>query len=251
MADWYYTTNRQQMGPVSLMELRQLANQGLLKPTDLVWCDGMRGWLRASSQQALFTPSHGATDAAPGLAARVVEIEGDAPERSSPGREEDEGDGGSRRGRARSDSDAMPVGLKVGLIVAGMVLVLLVAGSGLYWLLRPGSVNPLAGLGTVPGTLGGHEMRDPQTGGPSRIYNVRLVQGKTYVIDLRSQQFDAFLRLEDSASRELAQDNNSGGGVNGLDARIVFFCPRTDNYRIIATSFPGGSGPYTLSIRQN
>ena len=39
MADWYYTTNKQQMGPVSRDELSQLANQGLLKPTDLVWQD--------------------------------------------------------------------------------------------------------------------------------------------------------------------------------------------------------------------
>jgi len=94
-------------------------------------------------------------------------------------------------------------------------------------------------------------MRDPNTGGPSRVYNVHLVQGRTYIIDLRSQQFDSFLRLEDGAFRQIAQDDDSGGGVNGLDARIIFRCPRTDNYRVIATSLHQGSGAYTLSIRQN
>ena len=47
-AEWYYTTNKQQMGPVSWDELRQLATQGLLKPNDLVWTEGM-GWNRGGS----------------------------------------------------------------------------------------------------------------------------------------------------------------------------------------------------------
>ena len=50
MADWYYSTNNRQMGPVSPEQLRQLADNGLLKPTDLVWTDGMSDWARAASQ---------------------------------------------------------------------------------------------------------------------------------------------------------------------------------------------------------
>ncbi len=85
-------------------------------------------------------------------------------------------------------------------------------------------------------------------GGPSRVYPTSMVQGRTYVIDLHSAQFDSFLRLEDSAFRELARDDDGGGGLN---ARIVFRCPRTDNYRIIATSLGQGQGAYTLTIREN
>jgi hypothetical protein len=75
-----------------------------------------------------------------------------------------------------------------------------------------------------------------------------MIVNRTYVIDLHSGQFDSFLRLEDSAFRQLAQDDDSGGG---LDARIIFRCPRTDNYRIIATSLGQGQGAYTLTNREN
>ncbi|MHC4444842.1 MAG: DUF4339 domain-containing protein [Planctomycetota bacterium] len=35
--EWYYHKNNQQMGPISSQELKQLAQTGELKPTDLVW----------------------------------------------------------------------------------------------------------------------------------------------------------------------------------------------------------------------
>jgi hypothetical protein len=259
MGDWYYTANRQQLGPVSLADLRHLANQGLLKPTDLVGKDGMSNWLRASSQKGLFADTTGtaADDRGPLVAARVVEMDDNDNHplgRSSRGPNYDDGadEDRPRRRRARRSPGGMPVGVKVGLIVGGLVLVLIVAGVGLYLLLRPSGANEIAaGLGNFPGVLGANDMRDPQTRGPSRVYTVRLIQGRTYVIDLSSQQFDSFLRLEDSAFRQVAQDDDGGGGVNGLDARIIFRCPRTDNYRVIATSLNQGAGAYTLSIRQN
>jgi hypothetical protein len=72
--------------------------------------------------------------------------------------------------------------------------------------------------------------------------------GKEYVIDLKSTEFDAFLRLEDAGGRQLAQDDDSGGGH---DARIVFRPPQDGTYRIVVTTFaPEQVGNYTLSIRQ-
>ena len=51
---WYYTCEGKQMEPVSAAELKQLASSGMLKPTDMVWREGMPKWLRAGSTRGLF-----------------------------------------------------------------------------------------------------------------------------------------------------------------------------------------------------
>src|ERR1051326_7357327 len=58
-AEWYYTTNKQQMGPVSWDELRELANGGILKPHDLIWTEGMEEWVKAIKQNGLFAEESG------------------------------------------------------------------------------------------------------------------------------------------------------------------------------------------------
>ena len=51
---WYYTIDRKKLGPVSLDHLRSLAAADELRPTDLVWTDGMPGWIPAKTQPGLF-----------------------------------------------------------------------------------------------------------------------------------------------------------------------------------------------------
>jgi hypothetical protein len=80
-----------------------------------------------------------------------------------------------------------------------------------------------------------------------RVHSVTLKGGKTYTIDMLSGYFDSYLRLEDSSRTVLAEDDDSGGGLN---ARIVFRAPKTDTYRIIATSYDGGTGKYALNIKE-
>lgn len=54
MADlWYYTSDGQQKEPVTKDELRQLAERGMLKPTDLVWTEGMSKWLKAGKVEGV------------------------------------------------------------------------------------------------------------------------------------------------------------------------------------------------------
>jgi hypothetical protein len=252
MADWYYSTNNRQMGPVSPEQLRQLANDGLLKPTDLVWTDGMSDWARAASQ-GFFGEDQGAIAgrAWTPISASVVEVaDNDRPDRRADCEVEEDS---PRRRRGRRAQGGMPVGLKVGLIVGGVVLCLMVVGVGLYILMRPPGVHEIAGgMGNFQGVLGPNDPLDATTGGPGHVHNVRMVRGRSYIIDLRSTQFDAFLRLEDSALAQLAQDDDSGGN---LDARIIFRCPRSGSYRIIATGLPNnpgnGRGVYTLSVRES
>jgi hypothetical protein len=125
MADlWYYTNEGRQMEPVSTAEIQQLARRGLLKPTDMVWRDGMPRWVRASSAPELFADSkpsferalkaepvkpvkpvakEPAEESVPELEPQVL----DSPD-SQP-TDESVGDSGSRRRRAASrDEDREP-----------------------------------------------------------------------------------------------------------------------------------------------
>lgn len=99
----------------------------------------------------------------------------------------------------------------------------------------------------VAGKLTDADPKDPGRGAPSKAHVVRLKAGQVYTIDLVSSQFDAFLRLQDNKGKQLAEDDDSGGGLN---ARIIFKCPRDGEYRVICTSFNAqGRGAYVLTVR--
>jgi hypothetical protein len=136
-AEWYYTTNKQQMGPVSWMDLRELAENGILKPHDLVWTEGMDEWVKAVQQRGLFADGgesgrRSAAKPPPGRRGRRPvdnEVE-----------EEDEDDERTSRKKARKhavERTKMATGLKVGLILGGGFLLLMFLGCGvvgLVWL---------------------------------------------------------------------------------------------------------------------
>lgn len=86
---------------------------------------------------------------------------------------------------------------------------------------------------------------DPVRRSLRKSYDVNLRAGESYVISMRSSDFDTYLRLE-FAGKELARDDDGGGGLN---SRIVFTPERTGDYRIIATSF-NGLGNFTLTVGQ-
>ena len=52
--DWFYSVGDSRQGPVTEDELRRLASDGTLKPSDLVWKDGMPDWVEARTIDALF-----------------------------------------------------------------------------------------------------------------------------------------------------------------------------------------------------
>jgi hypothetical protein len=79
-----------------------------------------------------------------------------------------------------------------------------------------------------------------------QIYAVKMKVGQKVQIDLVSNQFDAFLRVESQAGRELAADDDSGGNLN---ARLVFTPPADGVYRVIATHFDGRFGRFELTMK--
>ena len=73
---------------------------------------------------------------------------------------------------------------------------------------------------------------------PFKAYSLKLEKGKTYVIDMirtEESQLDPFLILQDKTMKVLAADNDGAGDLN---ARIVFRCPDTDTYRLLASCLP-------------
>jgi hypothetical protein len=81
-----------------------------------------------------------------------------------------------------------------------------------------------------------------------QVRDFKMVAGETYTFDLHSTDFDAFLRLEDAAGKQIKDDDDSAGNLN---ARIVYRATKDDMIRIIITTCdPGESGNYQLTVRQ-
>src|SRR5947209_6494393 len=75
--DWFYAKDGQQAGPVSALQLRQLAAAGQLGSSDLVWKQGMPKWVPASEVKGLLGGSVEARSApAPAVPAAPVPADG-------------------------------------------------------------------------------------------------------------------------------------------------------------------------------
>lgn len=81
----------------------------------------------------------------------------------------------------------------------------------------------------------------------AKTFSVRMNAGKNYTIDMKSMQFDCFLRLENPAGAQIAFNDDGGEGLN---SRIIIRIPADGVYRIICTSFSGELGAYELSVRE-
>jgi DNA-directed RNA polymerase subunit RPC12/RpoP len=62
IAEWYHSKNGQQQGPVSVEQLR-----ALIAPADLVWKQGMAGWVAAGTIPNLLPPARSAPPPMPPL----------------------------------------------------------------------------------------------------------------------------------------------------------------------------------------
>jgi hypothetical protein len=99
---------------------------------------------------------------------------------------------------------------------------------------------------TIPGQIVESDAKDTVRMMPCKVHVLRLEKGNTYLIDMVSRDFDSYLRIEDSAGVQLAQDDDGGGNLN---SRIRFAPTKDDAFKIIATTFAGGEGNYTLTVK--
>lgn len=66
---WYYARDEKQFGPVSAMELKQLADSGQIAPDDLLWREGMDAWTTAVNLRGLFVEESASNPQRGGVAA--------------------------------------------------------------------------------------------------------------------------------------------------------------------------------------
>ena len=86
-----------------------------------------------------------------------------------------------------------------------------------------------------------------RTNSRCKSFPIPLKAGNTYVIDMVSNDFDSYLRIESGKGVPLAANDDSGGGLN---ARITFIPTEDDTYYLVATSFEtGGLGQFTITVR--
>jgi hypothetical protein len=111
---------------------------------------------------------------------------------------------------------------------------------------RPGVAKAVL---SVQETLGNRDPKDRlRANCRCKVHTVRMLAGKTYQIDMvtLSPDLDPYLRLENARGEELAEDDDGGGFPN---ARIIFNCEETGNYRVICTSYTPATGRYTLTVK--
>src|SRR5262249_5576113 len=65
-------------------------------------------------------------------------------------------------------------------------------------------------------------------------------------IDLKSKDFDAFLRLEDAKGKEVAFNDDANPST--FDSRIIYKVAKTGEFKIIVTSFDSKGGNFTLTV---
>lgn len=185
---------------------------------------------------------------------RDDEEEDEEPRRRRPRRRSEERE---RRGRRKAKGGSSMMAIVLVLVGVG-VLFLFCCGVGgvVAWInLRDpagaGGANTRVALG-ADGSFR-HENRltrfdRSKNGKRFRTYNVHLEAGKTYQIDMVSDQLDSFLFLIDDRNQIVALDDDGGGFPH---ARIVFRADRTGEYTIEATSFMNNeSGTFFLTVRR-
>ena len=91
--------------------------------------------------------------------------------------------------------------------------------------------------------------RDVLSAGGRRIqvWSLGTSPGDAIQVDLRSDDFDAFLYVVGPGPGEGLRDDDGG---NGLDARVCVAVTQAGDYRVVASSLSGGIGSFTLEVRE-
>jgi hypothetical protein len=113
-----------------------------------------------------------------------------------------------------------------------------------------GGNRPISFGGTEEGTLADTDNEDEETGKFYDEYTFRGRAGQRVEIEMRSEDFDSYLRLgrlDGCDWQELATDDDGGEDTH---ARLRYTLPGDGEYVVRATSFGENTGAYTLALRE-
>jgi len=203
VAEWFYAEQGQQRGPVTFVQLQQLAASGTLKPSDLVWKQGLSDWIPASSQPGLFAA------AAPAPTPELTFVE--PPAKRDRAREDDRDDDVEEdRPRRRSSyerptkSSGSSAGLKIALFGGGAAVLLLLVCCGIIGVIAVANAGP------------SNEKKWSLKSGEHKSWTVRFNQGDPVVIRVNStgqSDMDLFVFDSDAKMKTMLNSRNIEGSL--------------------------------------
>ena len=100
----------------------------------------------------------------------------------------------------------------------------------------------------IEGELTGKDPFDKiRKGSRVKVHDLELKAEEIYLIDLRSLDFDTFLRLEDSTGKKISENDDIS--ATNLNSRLGFMPKKTGTYRAVVTTYdPGLTGRYTVYV---
>jgi hypothetical protein len=109
------------------------------------------------------------------------------------------------------------------------------------------TLQPFSATSTRAGQLTRTDDREREpTSRYAKVYRLEMKQGEPNVIVMASKVMDPVIRIEDQGGNELQREDR---GARGVTERMLFFPPRTEEYRIIATTYGAReTGPFTLKV---
>ncbi len=194
MSEWYYSKNKQQMGPVSETEIRALVESKQIGPTDIVWKEGMSDWVPAST---VFPETQSAPTPPPRTAVT----------------------GSSTKVKAAVSQVSRTVQEKLGrytlqqklAVIGGLVVAVLVAIVGL-WLFGSGGTGIKA-----------HARYAPDDAVVVSFANMRQIRESEFFVKLREElddEFkDAFEEMKDNAGLTLDDVESVSVWISEFDGR--------------------------------
>jgi len=83
-------------------------------------------------------------------------------------------------------------------------------------------------------------------------YLLPLQKGQTVEIVVDSTMIDPYLRVDywGATGAEVATDDDSGGGLFGLNARLTYSAPQDDTYFVVIEDAESEFGGYVLSVTE-
>ncbi|MFE4108683.1 tetratricopeptide repeat protein, partial [Almyronema epifaneia] len=101
---------------------------------------------------------------------------------------------------------------------------------------------------TITGELNSDSAVLEADGSYYAVHSFEGEAGENIAISLSSEDFDAYLILQDPRNNTIAQDDDSGGGTNAL---LIVTLPLRGTYRVVANTYAKGeTGRYQLQWKQ-
>jgi S1-C subfamily serine protease len=94
------------------------------------------------------------------------------------------------------------------------------------------------------GKLTAFDASDPMIGAPAKTFNFIVKKNRPYTIDVKSKEFDPYVRLENMAGVNVRNEDLGGEGHSTL-----FFIPTDDTvFRVVVTSFDRRTGAFEMKV---